>query len=325
MNMINQHVLIVGSGYMAREYGKVLKSLEIGFFVVGRSSDSCMEFERDTGIEAIQGGIQNYLNCGNQSTDTAIVCTSVEQLASSTMLLIRHGFKNILVEKPAGLSSIELEELLREADSYGANLFVGYNRRFYTSTLSAMDIIKQDGGVSSFHFEFTEWSNTIAPLPFDKSVKNKWLFANSSHVIDLAFFLGGKPVQLACFSGGELSWSECSSVYTGAGITELGSFFSYCANWNAPGRWSVEALTKYSRLYFKPMEKLQIQKLDSVQVQELELDDRLDMDYKPGLYRQIEAFLGLDQKYRSNLIGIKEQLEMMKLYERIAYENRSEK
>ena len=63
------------------------------------------------------------------------------------------------------------------------------------------------------------------------------------------------------------------------------------------------------------MEKLQIQEKGSVAVKFIELDDELDITYKPGLYRQVESFLKeLDDGKK---ITIEEQLMHLKWYEMI--------
>ncbi len=53
--------------------------------------------------------------------------------------------------------------------------------------------IAEDGGALSINFDFTEWSHKIKYLKNSGLAKRRWLVANSSHVIDLAFHLGGKP------------------------------------------------------------------------------------------------------------------------------------
>jgi hypothetical protein len=91
---------------------------------------------------------------------------------------------------------------------------------------------------------------------------------------------------------GGLDWHPSASVFNGAGITDTGALFSYHANWEAPGRWSVEVLTKEHRLILRPLEELQVQNLGSVSVEKMEIADKLDKSYTPGFYRETESFLG---------------------------------
>ena len=64
------------------------------------------------------------------------------------------------------------------------------------------------------------------------------------HVVDLAFYLCGKPDEISCYTTGGLNWHSAASVFAGAGITKKNVLFSYNANWGAPGRWGVEIMTK---------------------------------------------------------------------------------
>jgi predicted dehydrogenase len=239
------------------------------------------------------------------------VSVGVESLASTTTKLIEYGVKNILIEKPAGLNYDQVEQLAQKSVESSANVFVAYNRRFYASVQSAREIITNDGGVTSFNFEFTEWAHVIEKIPTSLDVKNKWFLANSTHVVDLAFYLGGKPEQICTFATGMIDWHPDASVFCGAGKSVTGALFSYQANWEAPGRWAVEVLTKKHRLIFKPLEKLQIIKINSLAIESMVIDDAFDTLYKPGLYAQTKNFLAGEH---ADMCLIDEQLNNMKHY-----------
>ena len=216
-----------------------------------------------------------------------------EQLQPAALELLNYGVKRILLEKPGFGYPSEIDAIVTAAHNHQATVLVAYNRRFYSSVLKAEEIIAADGGVVSFNFEFTEWAHVITAAKHLKRVNLETLLVNNSaHVIDTAFFLGGQPAQISCYRAGEgnLSWHPTASIFAGAGISDRGAIFSYCANWEAPGRWAVEVLTRKHRLYFKPMETLQIQELGSVAVNPVEVDNHLDVTYKPGFYLQTKAF-----------------------------------
>jgi len=281
-------VLLIGTGYMAREYAKVLQGLKLPFDVVGRGKEKSLEFKalyKD--VPVFEGGLEHFKPTGQYTH--GIVSSNVDYLATHTRRLIDLGIKNILLEKPGGTNLKEIKDVSDYASKNNARVIIAYNRRFYASVLKCRELLEADGGVTSFNFEFTEWTSSFADLPDNSVVKNNLLFANSTHVIDLAFFLGGLPLKMSSFSSGRLDWHE-KAIYSGAGKSEKGALFSYQANWQAPGRWSVEMLTKEHRFVFRPMEQLQIQKINSVKIEPYELDDALDKQYKPGLFRQTQAF-----------------------------------
>lgn len=315
----NVKVLVVGAGMMAKEYCKVLKALKCEPIVIGRGEENAAKFEEELNVAVLRGGIKENISKIKENIYCAIVAVNIDQLAYTVKILLNFGIKNILVEKPAGMDYQEIEEVNALAQKKTANVYVAYNRRFYASTQRALEIIKEDGGVTSFCFEFTEWGHVIKKTLHSNEIKEKWFLGNSTHVADLAFFLGGFPKEMSSYVQGELDWHKCGCVYAGAGISDKGALFSYQANWAAPGRWAVEILTSKHRLYFKPMEKLQIQEIGSVAVNLVEIDDELDLLYKPGLYRQTESFL--KDINDGKKITIAEQLEHMRVYEKM--ENKS--
>ena len=287
---MNSKTWLIGAGPMAIEYAKVLQAQNASFDVIGRGAKSAAIFTEKTGIPVWQGGLQSWLNRGARPKE-AIVVVSVEELAEATILLIRNGVKRILVEKPAGTTLEEIAQVASEAKKQRVEVYVAYNRRFYASTLKAQSIIAEDGGATSFTFEFTEWSHQIVDLEKDPRVKRNWFLANSTHVADLAFYLGGVPKKICCYQSGGLRWHPSASVFAGAGVTKGGVLFSYHANWEAPGRWKVEILTRKHRLIFCPLEKLQVQEIGSIAIEDMKLENELDLKFKPGLFLQVEAFL----------------------------------
>lgn len=307
-------IWLIGAGVMAQEYARVLKGLGREFQVIGRSQNSASEFERATGQTARVGGFAQAME-GYGSPETAIVAVGVEQLATITEALVLAGTKRILVEKPGGLDLGEISGLAQRALDQGADVLLAYNRRFYQSVRQARFCIAEDGGLLSAQFEFTEWAHKIDPLEKAPGVKEHWVLGNSSHVIDLAFHLCGRPSNWSCWHAGALDWHPSAARFAGAGVTDQGVMFSYLSDWQAPGRWGLELMTAKRRLILRPMEQLQVMLLGSVKIELMETDDALDLQFKPGLYRQTEAFLsGEDALFCS----ISEQVENIRLYSKMA-------
>lgn len=305
---------IIGAGLIAREYAKILNSLGEEYTAIGRGEESASQFEIVTSHPIIRGGINKHLATSPEIPDNAIVAVRTPDLVNVTLSLIKFGIKNILIEKPGFRTPEEIDAILDCIKASQASVFIAYNRRFYSSTLKAEKIIKEDGGVKSFHFEFTEWPAIVEKAGYDSDILNYWFYGNSTHVLDLAFFLGGTPSTLTTYISDQISWHK-PAIFAGAGITDNGALFSYQANWKAPGRWSVEILTDKHRLYFKPMEILQIQEMNSVAVNPVYIDDRLDKEFKPGFYLETKAFI---EKDYSRLCSVSEQKEHVdRIYRKI--------
>ncbi|UCB45285.1 MAG: Gfo/Idh/MocA family oxidoreductase, partial [Spirochaetota bacterium] len=149
---------LVGAGTMAIEYSKVLTAQNIEFVTIGRGENTAQRFERETGLEVARGGVEKYLSDNPDRPDCAIVCVSVEQLHNVTSQLIHYGVKELLVEKPGGMTKEEIKEINELSLQKNAKVYIAYNRRFYASVQKDRVIIHEVCGVTSFCFEFTEWS-----------------------------------------------------------------------------------------------------------------------------------------------------------------------
>lgn len=315
-NYINKNVVIIGPGGIAKDYAKVLKALRVNAIALGRNPEKCNLFERETGLKCITTPLAEYLNLIDKQNTYFIITVNTENLGFVIRQLISNNAKHILIEKPSGIHKEDIAltiELLKKKNIFP---YVAYNRRFYASFQKAIELIKEQGGLSSFSFEFTEWAHEIETLGKTEEALEHWLLGNSSHVIDIAFFIGGLPLEMSSYTSGSISWHPAAAQFSGAGITNKGVIFSYQANWASAGRWGVEFNTPKGKLILRPMEKLFFQKKGELSVNEIELDNKLDVEFKPGLYKQVVAFLNEDasnmitiQQHYNNLINIYEKIK----------------
>ncbi len=305
-----KEIILIGTGLMALDYAKVLTSLEIKFKVIGRGEESAKKFKSQTGIEPITGGIESFLQLyPNQKGISFIIAAGTEVLMPILKKLLLANADKVLIEKPAAIS---IEELLENEDfllPYGDKVFVAYNRRFYASVIEVIKLIEEDGGLESMHFEFTEWAHKIEPLEKAPGVKENWFFANSTHVIDLAFFIAGKPKDWKAYSqSGKLEWHS-KTKFAGSGITEKGVLFSYHSNWESAGRWGIELMTSKRKLCLKPLELIDIQVVGSVLIESHEFDKEMDVLFKPGLLSQMNCFIN----DKNELLSLNLHIENSKL------------
>lgn len=307
-------IWIVGAGGIAIEYVKILQALGREFIVIGRGTESARKLEEATGVKPFVGGLDAYLETKPDKPERVINCVRAMDLGKTNIRLMQYGIPYILSEKP-GFYPDEIESVAKIAKESKSSVYIAYNRRFYASVLKAEEIIKEDGGLLSFNFEFTEWKHIFDKFPASVRVELNNLFVgNSTHVVDLAFYLGGEPQEMSCYSNGTVGWHSPAN-FAGAGVTKNGVLFNYSADWNAPGRWAVELLTAKHRIYLKPMEQLQLQDIASVKVYPVEIDDRLDKEFKPGFYLETKAFIEGDY---SRLCSLTDQVEhMSSIYNKI--------
>lgn len=308
--MTEMPVWLIGAGPMAQEYAHILVALDRPFLVIGRGEASATAFQQATKVPVFTSGLEQALS-QKKPPEQAIVAVGVEQLTAVASALIRAGTRRILLEKPGGMDLNDIVQLNNLAEEYKAEVLIAYNRRFYASVLKARECIEQDGGLLSTQFEFTEWAHRIAPLTKAPGVKERWLLVNSTHVIDLAFYLSGQPREWQAWHAGTLDWHPAAARFCGAGVTERGVLFSYLADWQSAGRWGLELLTKERRLTLRPMEQLQATRLGSVKVETIALEDVFDQKFKPGLYRQVQTFL---KKENTDICTLSDQVKNVSLY-----------
>ncbi|MEM5493328.1 Gfo/Idh/MocA family oxidoreductase [Hoeflea sp. AS16] len=313
---IDHRVLVAGAGEMGRAHVAALKGLGVGAVAVCAPSSRNQGAVEELGAEFFAGPLADTI--GKFAPTHLVIAAPVERLAEETINAINAGVREIMIEKPAVLYGDEGQQLQTAAAAAGARIVVGYNRRYYGSVAKALALIAESGEqVTSINFEFTEWSHIISTLTNQsEATKARWILANSMHVIDTAFLPVGLPdtARSQFISAGELDWHP-TAQFAGAGLTEEGVPFSYSANWDAPGRWGFEWLTPSRRYIFRPLEKLHVTDKGTVAVNEIPLDDDLDQRFKPGLYRQNEAWLSGAQDTR--LCDLDKAIELVGLAERI--------
>jgi predicted dehydrogenase len=282
-------LLIVGAGRMAEAHVLAARALGHDVNIATRSRTSAASIERTTGIVARAGGLDAWLR-ENPAPKSAIVAVSVSELARVTIGLIEAGAKRILLEKPGGIDAQEISDLARAADQASATVLLGYNRRHYRSVRLAKEIIGEDGGLSSIRFDFTEVAGNVQASSHPPEVKRAWFLANSSHVVDLAFFLAGEPRILSAVAEGGLAWHPAAR-FSGCGTTASDASYSYHADWIAPGRWSIDARTPRRRLLLEPLEAISVQRHGSFELKALALPEPEHASLKEGVLEQLHAFL----------------------------------
>ncbi len=309
-------IWLIGAGPMAALHAAVLESMQVDVTVVATSATRAQPLAEKHSMRAYTHGLERALE-DLPLPDAAVVALPVDKLAVAAEKLAAAGVRKILLEKPGGLTSDELLPVLTAAELTGSYVAIAYNRRFFASVIEARRRIGAAGNVLSVNFEFCEDAPRIAALPTPDRIKENWVLANSTHVIDLAFHLCGQPSEWTCDTKGSLSWHSRGADFRGFGQTVNGARFSYFADWRGPGRWGIEIILPDERLILRPMEKLAIMARGSFETLPVEIDDTLDKKFKPGLYLQMKAFL--NEEPDANLVTVEQQLNAINcIYNRIA-------
>lgn len=311
--MSKQNVILFGSDYMAEEYLKVLRAFGCRVSVIGRNQEKAVKLAEKYGATGFGGGVEALKNFSPKAADLVIIASAVESLKEVSCACLEKGYKNILVEKPGALNLFEFQEIKKKINA-DVIFRIAYNRRFYNSVLILKEKISADGGPVAAFFDFTDREKDIFSSPKSPQVLKRWGLANSTHVIDTAFYLVGLPVELTVMRDGTWERHPSGNVFVGCGKTSE-CLFSYFSTWAGGGRWNIEISTKTGRYKLSPLEELQFCKKDQFSWVNIDMPDNDDQRHKPGLYKMVKSIL-IDKDY-SNLPDIDQQIDLAKSVNRI--------
>jgi predicted dehydrogenase len=260
--------------------------------VVGRREEAARSIAARYGAHAAEVGRE-----GEHHPTRAIVVVTPNALPALTRRALNAGARKILVEKPGALSSGELSKLHDTVTAAGATANVVFQRRFLPSVARCRDLIREDGGAIACFFEMTEVEQHV--LSFREKQNwppenfTRWALVNPIHVLDLALWLVGLPVQLAPQREGSLPWHPSGATFSGTGKSDTGTALVYLATWGTAGRWRIEVTTHKRRLFLCPLESLDQQLNGSFAVTKVDVPAE-PAGMKPGFAGLLNDFLGSD-------------------------------
>lgn len=277
---------IIGAGWIAKQHLEVIKAIdwmEVSA-ITSRTLSKAQILAKEYGIAACYDTVEDMMH--NAGIDAIMVLVSADQMFDIGKKAI--GYKlPVFLEKPAGLTPEQNAVLVELADKNSVNVMVGFNRRYYSVFKKGMDIIKQHGGLHGISVEGHERMWRIRESgAFSDNVMDHWIYANSTHTIDLLRFFGGEVLSVK-------NMVNCVREKKGdrfAGVIELssGAIGQYLSFWYSPGGWKVTLYGEGATVEFKPLEKGFWTDKDFMTTEIL--PDEVDVKYKPGFYRQMEAF-----------------------------------
>ena len=310
----DKSILIIGGGYMGKEYARALEELGISdVTIISKSPKKSSDFSKKFSYSILDGGFEKQLQTLNKK-DLVIVTTPIELLVPVTKLAIKTGQTTILLEKPGSLFHQELSSLDKMINTQ--KIRIAYNRLLYTNFHKLKQLVKNEGGIISSKFDFTEWTHKISFDKHQENIYKFWGISNSLHVINMAFELIGMPKEINSFQSGSLDWHPSGSIFTGTGISVKNIPFSYNANWKSTGRWMIEIMTKENSYRLMPLEKIFVCKRGMLEWELVNFETSFP-DLKPGIAEEIVTMLDNKLEDGIGMITIQKAIEYNKLAEKI--------
>lgn len=278
---------VVGAGHIASEHLKALKAQKdvklSGIF--SRTRTRAEEFACNFDQLIVYDTLEKLIHDGR--ADALLILVSADQIYSVVKDACCFGIP-LFIEKPPGLSPEETKELADLAKERGVANMVGFNRRYYSVFHKGLEIVKAHGALLGVtiegHERFWKIADQVSPL-----IRQRWIYANSTHTIDLLRFFGGEPTQVHSLTNSHIeSGGDQFSVTM---RFDSGALGNYSAHWYSPGGWAVRLFGEGVTVEFKPLENAWWFDTES-QVYDI-APDEVDLAFKPGFFRQMETFVQL--------------------------------
>jgi predicted dehydrogenase len=260
-----------------------------GVRAVGITSRTISKVEKLAETYAIEQVYENIDSLIKKCTlDALMILVSANQIYDVAVNLIPAGIP-LFLEKPPGLLPEQTKTLTGLANKHGTKNMVGFNRRYYSIFHKGLEIINQNGGLLGLAVEGHERFWKIAERDIPDEIRQNWIYCNSTHTIDLLRLFGGEVEQINALKNSVKE--KTGDQFVASMEFESGALGSYTSHWFSPGGWSVTLYGEGVTVKFKPLEKGLWYDTD---FNENEISpDEMDVKYKSGFYRQIEAFVNM--------------------------------
>jgi predicted dehydrogenase len=290
VNNSDIRLAVVGFGDIAQKHLAAFRALGVNVVAAAnRSPEGRRKAEQEGGIEHTYSDAQTMVE--RERPDGILVTTSVLSQFEVIRSLVPHDTP-LLVEKPPAISLSDWKVLRDQIDATRLPFMVGFNRRYYSIYLRALERM---GGVNAVTSVTVEWSedpdkmlasgHPMATLPLLN-------FSNSIHGLDLLVFFAGIPCSPKVWgrnldpSGHRLRWQMALHS-----LTDRGAHASFESSWDVPGRWRVVVDTPDARMVSAPLETAVLfARGRSPEGVEPSVEDQ---QFKPGFFGQAAAFIEL--------------------------------
>ena len=284
---MKKNLLLIGSGYMAREYLNVIEKYFDNFSVslISSSKDRSNELEKKYNILETFESIDKLLLHEKDFSkyQKIIVCTSEKRFLNLAKVLTNYECE-VLFEKPLGLS---FEESLKIIELSNDKFFLALNRRFYDGINELRNLISNKKLIHGLILDQQsehDWSDRRLT-----DINKELVYSNSIHIIDLAFFLI-KNQQVDDYSVKNIkSKNKNISKYRISINSECD--LEYLRHNNIPGKWQIILFFKDIFVYFENLESFSVFN-DKRQI--IMSSKPQNEEIKPGLKNLLESFLNKD-------------------------------
>lgn len=299
----------VGAGGMTREHVRAFRDVP-GVSLVGLHSRTRAKAEAlagELGIATVCDSVQEL----HERSRADLVVISVPELAARAVATASFEFPwTVLAEKPLGCDLDDALAIEAVAKARSRRVLVGLNRRFLSSTRTVLaDLARQDGP-RFIQVHDQQSLATARAIGHPEAVVQRWMYANSIHLIDMLRVLGRGRVQAVNVA---LPFAQEASIAVVATVDfESGDRGLYQGVWSGPGPWAVSVTTAAKRWEMRPLEQASFQLAGERHLNPVEVE-ACDKEFKPGFRLQAEHAVAAALGRPSEAATLDEAMETMRL------------
>ncbi len=299
-------VVIVGAGYMAEEYSKVLIHLKKKYSleVSGIYSRTFLKANNLKKKYKIRN-CYNDLNLMMKIVKPSHVIVAVSEISTLSVCKILSKYNaKILIEKPCGYNEAQSKKISK---IYNKNKYVylALNRRYFNSTIKAKKLLKKNEKRNILVLDQQE-PNRKRP----KKIQDNWMYANSIHLIDYLLNFSRGKIKKIFLNQSIKNIKNVSITFSSGDVA------NYKACWGMPGPWGVIVNTKSYYIKLMPLENLEFRgkSQNTKKIKKLKVYN--EKKFKPGLLHLTSMFL---ENRHKELYTLNYNLKLMNLIKKIYF------
>lgn len=180
---VHKNIGIIGCGLLGNKRAAVLGKHRLCI-----AADTALEKARRL-VADHPGAVatSNWQEVVNHAdVEVVLISTTPDQLAALTLACVQNG-KHVLVEKPAGISSVQLREVLKLAEANNIVVRVGFNHRFHPAMQKAFALLEA-GTVGEIMFIRARYGHG-GRVGYDKEWRMNAEISGGGELIDQGFHL----------------------------------------------------------------------------------------------------------------------------------------
>lgn len=310
----NVSVAIVGAGSMAGEHAKAFAQVP-GVTLAGIASRTRSRAEalaRQYGMAHVADTVEEL----HAATRADLLVVTVPELAANAVAkaALKHPWA-MLMEKPAGYDLADARDIAQAAEGHAAPVMVGFNRRFYSSMLAVQgDLATRPDEPRFIHVQDQQSYAEARHYKHPEPVVEKFMYANSIHLIDMIMALGRGQVRKV---DPVRPWrGEQTDVMLAYVEFDSGDSALYEGIWRGPGPWACAVSTPSRRWMLQPLEQAVYQNAGERTRHAVETSES-DRVCKPGFLLQAQAAVARVRGQSGQIASLQDSLATMELIHRL--------